>query len=117
MSANQGFDRAPSNGNNNRLPDPNTARAADLPGAYCFSLKIDVKQQLVGQVMGGYRIDLEYVGGNGSVNFGRGNSALSAQALERLRVAPMVLSGNDWIFLSKGGQVDFDSRVTLQFGD
>jgi hypothetical protein len=88
------------------------------PWAYCFSLSIKVQQQLVGQVLGGYRIDLEYPGGEGSVTFGTyGNSALARSTSARLSVKPKILSGNDWIFMSKGGQVDFDSRVTLQFGD
>jgi hypothetical protein len=86
-------------------------------GEYGLSMKAQITQQFVGEIQGGYRVDLTYTGPDGSVNFAKGTSGLSAATLRRLSVQPALTSGNDWVLLSKAGQVDFDSRITLSFGD
>jgi hypothetical protein len=86
-----------------------------LPATHTVTLEVDVTQQFVGAVPGGYRIDLYYSGERAA---GKnpivvpGDSQLHPPLKQYLDSAS-VLSGNDWVTLTAEAVFDFDSRVTI----
>lgn len=84
------------------------------PGpTYYFSLFATIDQQLVGQIPGGYRVDLSYSAPNPSVSV-RPESGLAAAIQAYLQKKALLLSGTDWLLVSEDAIVDFDSRITLK---
>lgn len=82
---------------------------------YCFGLTATIVQRYVGEGAGGYRLDLEYKPTENSVTMSP-DSCLSPDAKRQIRNASL-LSGSDWVFVSKEGVASFETRVTLQIGD
>jgi hypothetical protein len=64
-----------------------------------FEFNVAVSQKFVGEVPGGFRIDLSY-------------DPITDNPDLRL---PKILSGNDWVSVSDEGLIDFDSRITIEF--
>lgn len=85
--------------------------SAGLPAALCLSLTVEVTQQFVGQVPGGFRIDLYYSGEKSPVVV-PAESGLGQPLQRRLRHA-RILSGNDWATINSETVLDFDGRITL----
>lgn len=85
--------------------------APALATKYCFTLQAIIDQQFVGETPGGFRIDLAYSAAAPSVLID-GESALLPPLRGYVEGATL-LSGTDWVSVSRAGIVDFDSRVTL----
>jgi hypothetical protein len=84
--------------------------APPLATKYCFTLQAIIDQQFVGETPGGFRIDLAYSAADPSVEIE--DSVLTPPLLDFIEGATL-LSGTDWVSVSRAGIVDFDSRVTL----
>jgi len=80
--------------------------------SYCFGLEATIAQRYVGEGAGGYRLDLEYEAAEDSVKVGD-VSSLSPAARDRIESASLV-SGSDWVFVSKEGVASFETRMTLR---
>jgi hypothetical protein len=79
---------------------------------YCFTLKAFIDQTVVGEIHGGYRVDLAYSPQTQSVVIKTASTYPLAQPLLAAQAA--ITSGNDWAFVSSDAIVDFDSRITLR---
>jgi hypothetical protein len=83
---------------------------------YLFSLKAVIVQQFVGETPGGFRIDLAYSAAEKEdVVTTKYTTVLTDPLLEYVTGATL-LSGTDWVSVSRQGIVDFDSRITLALG-
>jgi len=83
------------------------------PAKHCFKLSAQIQQQFVGEIPGGYRIDL-YYSESDAINVDV-SSGLTDDVKKHLQGA-VVQSGNDWVSVNDEGVVDFDSRITLKLG-
>ena len=73
-----------------------------------FTFGVAVAQSLVGEIPGGFRIDLRY----SSKDQG---STLTLPLPDGSCATASILSGNDWISVTNEGVIDFDSRITVEF--
>jgi hypothetical protein len=81
--------------------------------SYAFTLTASVTQTFIGEIPGGFRIDLQYVPA-GTVSFPF-PSHLPTDLQQVLKPA-VLLTGTDWVSVSNDGIATFDARVSLQVG-
>lgn len=86
----------------------------DAQNVYGFTLQADITQTFIGEIPGGFRVDIQY-DPNGTLTFDQ-TSALSAGAQQELRRAQL-LTGTDWVSISAEGIATFDTRITIQVGE
>jgi hypothetical protein len=90
-----------------------------LPGRHCLNLHISVDQQFMGEVPGGYRVDLHF-SGEPSHNE-RGTNTPLATIKPSPFPAPLqdaidkgrILSGTDWATINSRAVIELDSRITI----
>lgn len=88
---------------------PARAPRHELRSAHVATITATVDQRFVGEVPGGYRVDLKYLSTEAPI-------AVTASVPEPLRTllnGGKLLSGNDWVTVSDTGVIDFDSRITI----
>lgn len=80
--------------------------------SYGFTLQANLTQTFIGEIPGGFRVDLQYEP--------RGSVALSFDGfladLRDMLEPARLLSGNDWVSVSANGLASFDTRISLQVG-
>jgi hypothetical protein len=82
---------------------------------YLFTLNAVIIQQFVGETPGGFRIDLGYSAAAHVLKTDKYPSFLTNPLLQYVK-GSRLLSGTDWVSVSRQGVVDFDSRITLSLG-
>jgi hypothetical protein len=82
-------------------------------GGYCFTLSATITQTFIGEIPGGFRVDLQYDPAK-ALRFD-GPSSLSTAERKVLKGAEL-LTGTDWVTVSSDGIATFNTRVTLQVG-
>jgi hypothetical protein len=102
------------NGSSSTEPPPPSARLEiENPPARkwlelepTFMFHVAVSQTFVGEVTGGYRIDLHFEDG-----------AAEGKPSGNWSIPAKLLSGNDWVAVTSEGVMDFDSRFTIEFSE